>query len=104
MSASRLTPAQLADAVARAREGRPDKTVMTNEQRRAAGLMDRRQAAEHERLVILPQARLAERVKGPVPDDIWVTPAPGDAPEFEPDEDRDAEDWASLFAAEQEAA
>lgn len=74
MSASYLTSAQLADAVDRARDGRPDKAAMSNAERRAAGLMDRRQAAEHEHLRVLPHARLAERVRGPVPDDPWVTP------------------------------
>jgi hypothetical protein len=69
---SRLSPAQLADAAARQREGRPDKAVMTNEERRALGLMDRRQAAEHERLVQLPHARLADRVRGFDPDDTWL--------------------------------
>jgi hypothetical protein len=70
---SRLTPAQQTDAVRRRREGRPDIARMTNEERRRAGLMDRQQAAEHERLAIIPHARLAERSRGPVPDDIWAT-------------------------------
>lgn len=69
---SRLTPAQLADAAERLRDGRPDKAAMTNEQRRSLGLMDRRQAAEHERLVQLPHPRLADRVRGPIPIDAWV--------------------------------
>jgi hypothetical protein len=73
MSASRLTPAQLADAVARHRDERPNKTLMTNEQRLEAGLMDRHQAAEHEHLASLPQVCLAERVRGPVPDDPWAS-------------------------------
>lgn len=72
----RQSPAQLADAVERARDGRPDKACMTNRQRRAAGLMDRQQAAAHEHLTVLPHARLAERCRGPVPDDIWILPAP----------------------------
>ena len=72
MSASRLTPAQLADAVDRLREGRPDKAAMTNEERRQAGLMDRGQAAEHEHLASIPSTRLAERVHGPDPDDMWA--------------------------------
>lgn len=101
--ASGMTQAQLAAAVARARDGRPDTTAMTNAEREAAGLMTRRQAAEHERLVQLPHARLAERVKGPVPGDIWAAPLPDDPPEFEPG-DPDDGDWASLFAAEPEMA
>jgi hypothetical protein len=99
--ASRLTPAQLAAAVERHRDGRPDITAMTNEQRREAGLMTRGQAAEHEHLIVLPHARLAERCKGPVPDDIWAARLPGDPPEYEPDEDDG--DWASLLAAEEPA-
>ena len=47
--------------------------------RRALGLMDRQQAAEHEHLIVLPHARLADRVRGPVPDDIWVLPARSDS-------------------------
>ena len=73
MAPSRQTPAQLADAVARARDGRPDKAVMSNAERRRAGLMDRRQAAQHERLVVVPHARPAERLRGPDPDDIWAS-------------------------------
>ena len=35
--------------------------------------MDRGQAAEHERLTILPHVRLAVRTRGPVPEDeIWA--------------------------------
>lgn len=64
MSASQLTPLQLAAAVERHRDERPDKALMTNEQRREAGLMDRRQAAEHEHLASVPEARLAERSRG----------------------------------------
>lgn len=70
--ASRLTAAQLADAIARQRDGRPDIAAMTGAERRAAGLMDLRQAAEHEHLASVPFTRLAERVRGPVPDDIWA--------------------------------
>lgn len=73
MTASRLTPAQLADAVTRLRDGRPDKTAMTNEERRAIGLMDRGQAAEHEHLASIPCMRLADRSRGPIPDDPWAT-------------------------------
>jgi hypothetical protein len=75
---SRLTAAQLADATRRRCEGRPDIAVMSNAERRLAGLMDRRQAAEHERLAVVPQTRLAERSQGPDPDDIWVRAAGGD--------------------------
>jgi hypothetical protein len=67
-----LSPAQQAAAAARHREGRLDTSRMSNRLRRALGLMDRQQAAEHERLTVLPHARLAERVRGPVPDDIWA--------------------------------
>ena len=77
---SRQTQAQLADAVAREREGRPDKGAMSNAERRAAGLMDRQQAAEHEHLIALPHARLAERTRGAQPEDPWAQwPADGDA-------------------------
>ena len=72
----RQTPAQLADAIARARDGRPDIADMSNEERREAGLMTRGQAAAAERRATVPQARLAERVRGPVPDDIWALPEP----------------------------
>jgi hypothetical protein len=95
---SRQTAAQLADALLRHRDGRPDITAMTNEQRREAGLMTRGQAAEHEHLIVLPHPRLAERCKGPVPGDIWAAPLPGDPPEYQPDEDDG--DWASLMAEE----
>jgi hypothetical protein len=74
--ASELSQAQQADLAARRREGRPVITAMSNEQRNAAGLMTRRQAAEHEHLRSLPVTRLAERVRGPVPDDIWTGPDP----------------------------
>jgi hypothetical protein len=47
---------------------------MSNRLRRALGLMDRQQAAEHERLTVLPHARLAVRAHGPVPEDeMWMT-------------------------------
>jgi hypothetical protein len=72
-AASRLTAAQLNAALERERDGRPDKAAMSNEQRREAGLMTRRQAAEHEHLAALPVVRLAERVRGPVPDDPWAS-------------------------------
>lgn len=90
--ASRLTPAQLAAAVERRRDGRPDKTAMTNEERLEAGLMDRHQAAEHEHLIVLPHARLAERVRGPAPDDIW-------AAGFALSEDQVRSAWRQAFAA-----
>ena len=67
-----LTPAQLAAASARERDGRPDKAAMSGEERHDRGLMDWGEAAEHERLATLPHVRLAERTKGPVPDDIWA--------------------------------
>jgi len=51
---------------------------MSNAERAAAGLMTRQQAAEHERLAIVPHVRLAERCRGPVPDDIWALPAGGE--------------------------
>lgn len=73
-----LTPAQLADAIARERSGHRDTAAMSNQQRRDAGLMDLGQAAEHERLVTLPHARLADRTRGQVPDDIWAV-AGGDS-------------------------
>lgn len=76
--ASRLTPAQQSAEARRAREGRLDTAAMSNRLRRALGLMDRRQAAEHEHLITLPHARLADRTRGPVPDDIWVLPAGGE--------------------------
>lgn len=70
--AARLTPAQLAAAVERDRDGRPDKAVMTADERRAAGLMDLHQAAEHEHLATLLHERLADRRRGPDPDDPWA--------------------------------
>ena len=69
---SLLTPAQQNAATERHRDGRPDKAAMTNEERRQAGLMDRGQAAEHEHLASIPSTRLAERVHGPDPDDMWA--------------------------------
>jgi hypothetical protein len=72
------TPAQQAARALRRRDGRPDIARMSNAERRAAGLMTRREAAEHERLATLPHARLAERCRGPVPDDIWMLPAGGE--------------------------
>lgn len=71
---SLMTPAQLTDKAERSRDGRPDKAAMSNRLRRALGLMDRQQAAEHERLRVLPHARLADRTHGPVPEDeTWET-------------------------------
>ena len=80
MTARQQTPAQLADAIARQREGRPDIAAMTNEERHAAGLPTRQEAVEWERIPIVPQSRPAERVHGPVPDDIWTLPAPEPLP------------------------
>src|SRR6185437_12389188 len=82
--ASQMSPAQQSAKAQRVREGRLDTSAMSNRLRRALGLMDRQQAAEHERLRTLPHARLADRTRGPVPDDIWVLPAGG-----EPDVVRD---------------
>ena len=79
MSASQLTPMQLAAEVARRHDGRRDTTVMTNAEREKAGLMTRREAAAHERLAQLPHVRLAERVKGPQADDIWASGGEPDA-------------------------
>ena len=70
---SRLTPAQLLDAIRRRRDKRPDIALMTSEERRQAGLMDLGQAAEHEHLASIPCDRLAERWIGPDPNDPWVT-------------------------------
>ena len=81
MSAARWqTPAQQTARLARQRDGRPDLAVMTNAERLEAGLMDRGRAAAAERLAAVPQVRLADRVRGPVPDDdLWATaPAGGD--------------------------
>lgn len=89
--ASGLTPAQLADAAARRREGRRDIAAMTGEERRAAGLMDLGQAAEHEHLRALPVTRLAERSRGMLPDDIWTGPDPGEAGALEA--------WRRVFEA-----
>ena len=66
------TPAQLLDAIARERGGRPDIAAMTNEERLAAGLMTRGQAAVAERHASIPQVRLADRVRGPDSDDMWA--------------------------------
>ena len=71
---SRLTPMQQAAR----RSGRPGIAFMSNAARRAAGLMDRQQAVEHERLAMVPHVRLADRSRGPVPDDIWVLPGGGE--------------------------
>ena len=70
--ARRMTPLQLADAIARDRDGRPDIAAMTDEERRAAGCMTLKEAVEWERLPIVPCARPAERSRGPMPDDIWA--------------------------------
>ncbi len=77
--ASRLSAAQQQAEARRVREGRLNTAAMGNRLRRALGLMDRRQAAEHERLIILPHARLAVRAHGPDPEDIWVTGGGSDA-------------------------
>jgi hypothetical protein len=77
--ASRQTPAQQLDRLRRLRDGRPDVSAMTSEQRREAGLMTVQEAAEHEHLASVPHMRLAERVRGPVPDDPWAGGAPDDA-------------------------
>jgi hypothetical protein len=86
---SRLTEMQLAGR----RYGRPDIAAMSNEQRTAAGLMTRRQAAEHEHLASLPQAFLAERVRGPVPDDIWADAAAWQAWQAAGHMDQGCEGW-----------
>ena len=70
---SRLSAAQQQAEVRRAREGRLNTAAMGNRLRRALGLMDRQQAAEHERLTVLPHTRLAVRAHGPDPEDIWVS-------------------------------
>ena len=75
---SRLSAVQQQAEVRRVREGRLDTAAMGNRLRRALGLMDRQQAAEHERLTILPHMRLAVRAHGPDPDDIWA--AAGEVP------------------------
>lgn len=72
--ASRQTVAQRAAAIFRRRDGRPDIAHMSNEERRRAGLMDRQQAAEHERLAIVPHVRTADRSRGMDPDDMWADP------------------------------
>lgn len=71
--ASRLSQAQQKARAERIREGRLDTAAMSNRLRRALGLMDRQQAAEHERLRTLPHARLAERSRKPLADDPWTT-------------------------------
>jgi len=71
--ALRLTAAQQLAEVRRVREGRLNTAAMGNRLRRTLGLMDRQQAAEHERLTVLPHARLAVRAHGPDPEDIWAT-------------------------------
>lgn len=72
--ASRMSTAQQSAQARRVREGRLDTSAMSNRLRRALGLMDRQQAAAHERLTVLPHARLAVRTYGPVPEDeIWTT-------------------------------
>ena len=53
---------------------------MTNQERHRAGLMTRQQAAEHEHLASLYHPRLADRVRGFLPDDIWTVPLPGGDP------------------------
>lgn len=78
-ASSQQTDMQQTEERRRRRDGRPDKTLMTNEERHAAGLMTRGQAAEHERLATVPQLRLAERVRGAVPDDPWIVPEAVDA-------------------------
>ena len=74
---SALSPAQQADIIARHRDGRPDITVMTGEERRARGLMTLGQAAEHEGLAarVISCTKLADRVRGMDPDDIWTVSA-----------------------------
>lgn len=74
--ASYLSPAQQSAEARRVREGRLDTAAMSNRLRRALGLMDRRQSAEHERLRTLPHARLAERTRKPLADDPWATTEP----------------------------
>lgn len=79
--ARRMTPLQLADAIARERDGRPDIAAMTGEERQAAGVMTLREAVEWERLPIVPCARPGERLHGPDPDDIWAAPVTGGDPD-----------------------
>ena len=67
-----MTPLQLTEAISRDRDGRPDLAAMTDGERRAAGCMTLKEAVEWERLPIVPYARAAERVHGPVADDIWA--------------------------------
>lgn len=76
---SQRTDMQMAEEMRRRRDGRPDKTLMTSEERRAAGLMDLQQAAEHERLAAHTHWRRAERVRGMDPADPWAVPQAADA-------------------------
>lgn len=71
---SRLTPAQQVAATERRLKGRPDKAAMTDEERRAAGLMDLQQAAEHELLASTPYQRpsATTTTRAPDPDDPWA--------------------------------
>lgn len=71
--ASQLSYIQQSEEARRIREGRLDTAAMSNRLRRALGLMDRQQAAEHERLRTLPHARLAQRSRKPLADDPWAT-------------------------------
>ena len=74
-----MTPLQLADAIARERDGQPDIASMTGDERRAAGCMTLQEAVEWERLPIVPCARPGERLHGPDPDDIWAAGGETDA-------------------------
>ena len=75
----RQSPAQLAAAAARRRDGRPDITAMTDAERSRAGLMTLGQAAWHEHLASVPHARLAERSREMDPGGIWASGGePGD--------------------------
>lgn len=76
---SELSQAQQKARAERIREGRLDTAAMSNRLRRALGLMDRQQAAEHERLRTLPHARLAERSRKPLTDDPWAVRGESDA-------------------------
>jgi hypothetical protein len=69
---SRLTAAQQTAKAERARTGRIDTAAMSNRLRRALGLMDRRQAAEHEHLASLQHTRLAERSRDIDLGGIWA--------------------------------
>lgn len=70
---SQRSQVQQSEEVRRRRDGRPDKTAMSNEERHAAGLMTRQEAAEHERLAAITHGRAADRVKGPAPDGPWAS-------------------------------